>query len=168
MTYTQKDLLLPLVSEAVTWELDEEQGIKFVATYDPRNSNLKPEFWKKISSRTYRRYKAEVLADENINKYFDHHRKIGFIQDHKKRRDEAELILKILKQRFLALSGSDNVDVYRLSRLGETLATWSKRAEEISLSNPVIAAIKVEVEQGGRIAAREETASIPALSQRKF
>ena len=168
---TLKETLMIIGAEAIAWDLDIEQAIDYIAAYDPRNSGIGQDHPKyvKISQRTWRRYREELSTDDTLNQYFNHHTRVGFIQQQKKRMEEAELILKHLKARFLALSGVENVDVYRLSRLSETIATWSKRAEEISLANPVIAKIKMEVELRGNVPTDEETGTIPAaIQQNKF
>lgn len=166
---TLKETLMIIGAEAMAWDLDIEQAIDYIAAYDPRNLGVTQDKYIKISKKTWQRYRKELEADDRLNKYFNHHTRIGFVQQQKKRMEEAELILKHLKARFLALSGVENVDVYRLSRLSETIATWSKRAEEISLANPVIASIKMEVDARGNVPSGSETATIPeAIKQNKF
>ena len=148
----QKDNLAKLKSE--------KESLEYIATR-----------YKKISRRQYFRVKKQILSDQEINDFFNHHARIGFVLDHKKRRDEMELVLGYLMKRWLSITEGNLFRFTDMTRLAETIIHVSQRAEEITLSNSVIFKIKRDLEEVVKEKNRtyQELRELnPNLSQSKF
>lgn len=158
-TRTKKiDIVLHnLITDCMTYRLTEEESLEYIAIR-----------YKKISKRHYYRIKKQLNSDEELQRFFDHHTRIGFIIDHKKRRDEIESVLEQLMRRLLELATQKITNYLALTRLSEAIISANKRAEEISLSNPIISKIKIEIEQLRESEKKHDKDDSYNTSQRKF
>jgi len=133
--HKNRELLL-IVQDCVTYRLHEKEALEYIEQrYD-----------QSISRGHYFRLKRHLESDEELNYYFDYHARIGFVKDQRDRANEIKSVMSELMRRWFSLSKEKYPDIYKMVRLAEAIINASKRFEEISLSNPVIAKIKAKVD----------------------
>lgn len=159
-TKNKESILHNLVTDCITYRLSEKESLEYITTR-----------YKKISRRHYFRIKKQILSDQELDDFFNHHARIGFVLDHKKRRDEMELVLGYLMKRWLSITEGNLFRFSDMTRLAETIIHVNQRAEDLSLSNSIIFKIKEDFEEANNEENRmsnELRELNPNLSQAKF
>jgi len=133
--HKNRELLL-IIQDCVTYRLREKEALEYIGQ----------RYGQSISRGHYYRLKRHLESDEELNYYFDEHARIGFVKDHYDRANEIKSVMTELMRRWFLLSKEKNPDIYKMVRLSEVIINASKRLEEISLANPVIAKIKAKVD----------------------
>ena len=100
-------------------------------------------------SQAHQKRSQEITSDDSLSQYFDEHTRIGFVRDQKNRKSEMESVMNTLMRKWKKFD--INSDEYRMVRISDAIVNASKRLEEISLSNPVISAVKAKVDAVGQI-----------------
>lgn len=144
--------------DCITYRLTDEEAKIYL-----KNNNIV------VNISTVKRWKKKVLKDESLNKYFNHHTRIGFVQNFRKEIHEIEKIQEQLMRLYVEetsksstiIDPNDTGDVpieqkrrimnkdkdkYLIMKLAQTMLVYNKRHEELSLSTPTIAAIKRKVD----------------------
>ena len=103
---------------------------------------------KKPNRDTYYTWKRKINSEDSLNIYFNDHTRIGFVLDQRNRKDEMESVMEGLMRKWKKMN--TNTDEYRMVRISDAIVNANKRLEEISLSNPVISAIKAKVDAVGK------------------
>jgi len=152
--------------EVLACDWNEKQGMAYINSRLPEN--------KRIKDRTYRSYKKFALDDEALNNYFNEHTQIGFIREHKLRMEELKFVQKELMQNFYFQVSVDEEkggkkDDRKIVAYAQAIATVNARLEQISLSNPIIAAVKKKIDTNdGSQSAVQQTIELDPLTQRRF
>lgn len=152
-----RELIKHLVMSCIVYRLDENTALDYIEALNPTG---------KISSSFYQQLKREVNSDDNLKKFFYEQAKIGFIRDHILRVYETEEILTKLFHIFI---NTRENEVKLVISLSHAILEANKRAEELSLSNPIIDRIKQEIDQENNSTKHhDDSSSNNNLSQRKF
>jgi hypothetical protein len=94
-----------------------------------------------------------------LQSWLNHHTRIGFVLEHKKRIDEIELVISKLMNIFQ--NEIQNKNHKFILKLSERIESLNKRLTELYLGSPVISEIKKEVdirndEYTNRVSSSEE------------
>ena len=144
-----------LVQDCLTHRLTEPEALEYI---EKRTGE-------KVKRDTYYTWKRKLKSDKELDIFFNDHTRIGFVRDQRDRKDEVDSVLDGLMRRWKNLKGAKIVDEYRMVRLSEAIINANKRAEEISLSNPVISAIKAKVDAIGKYVPTSETGEQQPLTR---
>ena len=123
------------VSDCLVYRFSTKESLDYI---EQKNNGVR------ISERHFFRIKKHLESDEQLQYWFDHHTRIGFALEHKKRIDEMELLISKLMQIFQIQSKENNYKF--VIKLSERIESLNKRLSELYLGNPVISEIKKEVE----------------------
>ena len=155
---SQFDKAAPYVMDCISYKLTEREAIQYIKS---RGFSVGPA--------TYNRWKKKAVNDESLNKFFTHHARIGFIENFRKEIHEVEKIQEQLMRLYVEetsktstiIDPKDTRDVsneqklriknkdkdkYLIMKLAQTMLDYNKRHEELSLSNPTIAAVKRKID----------------------
>ena len=133
--HKNRELLL-IIQDCITYRLREKEALEYI----------EQRYGQSISRGHYFRLKKHIESDEELNYYFDYHARIGFVKDQRDRANEIKSVMTELMRRWFLLSKEKYSDIYKIVRLAEAIINASKRLEEISLANPVIAKIKAKID----------------------
>lgn len=140
MNKHQKLLLQELIVDCETYRLTESEAKEYVS----RRTNGETE----LSHNRYYRMKRYIHSDPEIQSWFDHHTRIGFVIEHRKRISEMELVQKELLRLFEHETAKNEQDQDKtiILKLSAQIESTNKRLSELNLGNPVIAEIKKQVD----------------------
>ena len=144
-----------LVQDCLTHRLTEKESLEYI---EKRTGE-------KVKRDTYYTWKNKLKSDKELDIFFNEHTRIGFVRDQRDRKDEIMSVLEGLMRRWKNMKGKEKVDEYRMVRLSEAIINANKRMEEISLSNPVISAIKAKVDAVGKYVPTSETSEQQPLTR---
>ena len=133
-------MLYNLVLDCETYRLSEEEAKEYVR----KRTNGKIE----LSHVQYYRIKRHIHSDPEIQNWFNHFTRIGFVIEHRKRIEEMELLQKTLLQEYYKEleKPKGKGDKVWLLKLSERIESQNKRLSELTLGNPIIAKIKKQVD----------------------
>ncbi len=134
-----KETIELLMQDCVTHRLTDVESIDYI---DKRIHH-------KYTRKTIGVWRKQINSDDSLSQYFDDHTRIGFVRDQRDRMQEMDSVMKLLMKKWLTLTPAS--DEYRMVRLSDAIVNASKRLEEISLSNPVISAVKAKVDAVGQV-----------------
>lgn len=127
--------LKKVVNDCVIFRLSTKESLEYI---EQKNSGVG------ISERHFFRIKKHLESDEQLQYWLNHHTKIGFVLEHKKRIDEIELLISKLMNIFQnEIQNKNNKFILKLS---ERIESLNKRLTELYLGNPVISEIKKEID----------------------
>ncbi len=131
----QNTNLKKAVNDCIIFRLSTKESLEYI---EQKNNGTG------ISERHFFRIKKFLESDEQLQYWLDHHTRVGFVLEHKKRIDEIELIISKLMNIFQnEIQNNNHKFVLKLS---ERIESLNKRLTELYLGNPVISEIKKEVD----------------------
>jgi hypothetical protein len=123
------------VNDCIVFRLSTKESLEYI---EQKNNGTR------ISERHFFRIKKHLESDEQLQYWLNHHTRIGFVLEHKKRIDEIELLISKLMNMFQ--NEIQNKNHRFILRLSERIESLNKRLTELYLGNPVISEIKKEVD----------------------
>jgi len=131
-----------LVLDCITYRLPQAMSLEYIKQMKQIVTGNRRS--RGISATKYKNIKKDLESDDALSKYLNEHSRIGFVKD---QRDRAEEVSKGMEKIMNSLADIDPVkDRDDLVKIIPSLVMLSRRAEEISLSNPIISKIKMEAD----------------------
>lgn len=127
-----------LVQDCITHRLSDKESLEYIKT---RLNHT-------VSLAALKRRKYRMQSEKSLNQYYNYHTRIGFVKDQRDRKNEVEAVLNDLMRKWKQYTITNNTEISQLTKLSSGIIEANRRLEEISLSTPIIAKIKMEVEIG--------------------
>lgn len=136
ITETENKFLNSLVIDCIVYRLHINEALSYIESRFHR-----------ISERSYKQRKANVLSDESTQVWLNHFTRIGFVQHHKEQIEHIQRLQNdSLRQLFVETSKQTrNED--RILKIKQDIRDNVKLLSELGLGTPIISAIKAKIEE---------------------
>jgi mevalonate kinase len=136
ITETENKFLNSLVLDSIIYRLTISESLEYIKTR-----------FKKVSERSYKHRKANVLSDESTQVWLNHFTRIGFVQHHKEQMEHIQRLEEDSMRQFFieTIKGDRNED--RILKLKQDIRDNVKLLSELGLGTPIISAIKAKLER---------------------
>jgi hypothetical protein len=138
ITTRDKHALNELVLDCTLYSFSEKEALEYI----------KKRFGKRISDRTYRRYKKNIDNGDVTQQWLNHFTKIGFLLHHKKQIDIIEKIQQDnMTELFNEIEKQQQRNEDKILKLKHDIRENVKLLVELGLGTPIISRIKADVDK---------------------
>jgi hypothetical protein len=137
ITATENRFLNELIKDCITYRLEEQEALKYIAI----------RFNRPISLSNYKFRKARVMREDNTQIWLNHFTRIGFVHHHKNQIEVIEAIQKDSIRQFFAETNRTNRNEDLIKSLKSDIRENTKLLSELGLGTPIISTIKAKMNE---------------------